>query len=170
MQRQSTSAELAVRLFEVTFNVDVEASARRVRCPTLLISPERDALVPLEEGRRLARLIPNARFLPLDTNNHMPLADEPAWRRLLAEMDGFLNEEAPRVTGAERFAELTQRERDVLEALARGEDNAEIAERLRLSEKTVRNHLTRVFDKISVRHRYEAIVVAREAGFGTDNR
>ena len=73
--------------------MEVEASARRVRCPTLLISPERDLLVPLEEGRRLARLIPGARFVPLDTNNHMPLADEPAWQRLVAEMDGFLTEE-----------------------------------------------------------------------------
>jgi pimeloyl-ACP methyl ester carboxylesterase/DNA-binding CsgD family transcriptional regulator len=170
LQRQSTSAEAAVRLFEATFNVDVEASARRVRCPTLLISPERDLLVPLEEGRRLARLIPGAHFVPLDTNNHMPLTDEPAWQRLIAEMDSFLTEERDRpgrpCASAERFADLTAREREVLEAVACGHDNGEIAERLDLSEKTVRNHITRVFDKMGVRHRYEAIVVAREAGFG----
>jgi len=172
LQRQSTSPEVAVRLFEATFNVEVEASARRLRCPTLLISPERDALVPLEEGRRLARLIPGARFVPLDTNNHMPLADEPAWQRLVAEMDGFLTEVGHRACAcmsAERFAGLTEREREVLQAVASGHDNAEIAERLELSEKTVRNHLTRVFDKIGVRHRYEAIVVAREAGFGSSS-
>jgi pimeloyl-ACP methyl ester carboxylesterase/DNA-binding CsgD family transcriptional regulator len=167
LQRQSTSAEVAVRLFEATFNVEVEASARRVRCPTLLISPERDVLVPLEEGRRLARLIPGARFVPLDTNNHMPLADEPAWKRLVAEIDNFLTEQRHHPGACpERFADLTKRERDVLGEVAGGHDNAEIARRLELSEKTVRNHLTRVFDKIGVRHRYEAIVVAREAGFG----
>ena len=62
--------------------------------------------------------------------------------------------------------ELTPRERDVLEAIAKGLDNAEIARSLRLSEKTVRNHITRIFDKIRVKHRYQAIVMAREAGLG----
>jgi DNA-binding Lrp family transcriptional regulator len=54
----------------------------------------------------------------------------------------------------------------VLEAIAKGLDNAEIARLLRLSEKTVRNHITRIFDKIRVKHRYQAIVMAREAGLG----
>jgi len=62
--------------------------------------------------------------------------------------------------------ELTPRERNVLEAIAQGLDNAEIARSLRLSEKTVRNHITRIFDKIRVKHRYQAIVMAREAGLG----
>lgn len=46
-------------------------------------------------------------------------------------------------------------------------DNCEIATALGLSEKTVRNHITRVFDKIQVQHRYQAIVRARDAGLGT---
>ena len=165
-QRLSTTAEMAARLFEATFNVDVRESARRIQCPTLVMNAERDQLVPLEEGRRLAGLIPNARFATLDTNNHLPLPDEPAWPRLLAEIDGFLGERAPVRDGADRFAELTAREREVLEAIAGGLDNAEIAQRLQLSEKTVRNHITRVFDKIGVEHRYQAIVVARDAGLG----
>lgn len=172
LQRHSTSAETAVQLFKTTFNVDVQASARRVKCPTLLISPERDALVPLEEGRRLASLIPRIRFMSLDTNNHMPLPEEPAWQRLVGELDRFLLEEGrheePGAT-ASRFVGLTDREREILDAVANGYDNSEIADRLQLSEKTVRNHLTRVFDKIGVRHRYEAIVVARDAGFGQDS-
>jgi pimeloyl-ACP methyl ester carboxylesterase/DNA-binding CsgD family transcriptional regulator len=163
-QRLSTSAETAARLFQATFNVDVQESAKRIACPTLVISPERDGLVPLDEGRRLASLIPGARFVTLDTNNHMPLADEPAWPRLLSEIDGFLGASAAPVR--ERFAELTSREREVLEAIASGLDNGEIARRLRLSQKTVRNHITRVLDKIGVQHRYQAIVVARDAGLG----
>ena len=51
-------------------------------------------------------------------------------------------------------------------SIAKGLDNAEIAGLLRLSEKTVRNHITRIFDKIRVKHRYQAIVMAREAGLG----
>ena len=49
-------------------------------------------------------------------------------------------------------------------------DNSEIAATLVLSEKTVRNHITRVFDKIGVAHRYEAIVLARDAGLGLNSR
>jgi pimeloyl-ACP methyl ester carboxylesterase/DNA-binding CsgD family transcriptional regulator len=163
-QRLSTTAQMAARLFGATFAVDVQDAARRVQCPALVINPERDALVPLDEGRRLATLIPGARFATLDTNNHMLLPDEPAWARLRTEIDAFLGE--PALAPAERFAELTVREREVLEAIAGGLDNAEIALRLRLSEKTVRNHITRVFDKIGVEHRYQAIVVARDAGLG----
>ena len=62
--------------------------------------------------------------------------------------------------------ELTARERAVLERIAEGLDNSEIAASLGLSEKTVRNHITRVFDKIGVQHRYQAIVRARDAGLG----
>jgi DNA-binding NarL/FixJ family response regulator len=68
------------------------------------------------------------------------------------------------------FGTLTPRERVILEGIAEGLGNAEIAGSLCLSEKTVRNHITRVFDKICVEHRYQAIVLAREAGFGRASR
>ena len=58
----------------------------------------------------------------------------------------------------------------MLEGIAEGLDNAEIAASLELSEKTVRNHITRVFDKIGVEHRYQAIVRARDAGLGMNGR
>jgi pimeloyl-ACP methyl ester carboxylesterase/DNA-binding CsgD family transcriptional regulator len=168
-QRLSTSAQTAAAMFGTTFNVDVQESARRVTSPTLVMNPERDALVPLEEGRRLAGLIPDARFVTLDTNNHMLLPDEPAWQRMLTELQAFLDEpesgaKARPLNG--RFSELSPREREVLEAIARGLDNAEIATSLHLSEKTVRNHITRVLHKIGVEHRYQAIVLARDAGLG----
>ncbi len=102
----------------------------------------------------------------------MPLVDEPAWPRLLDEMQKFLAEEvapvAARVTLP--LGELTPRERAVLDGIAEGLDNSEIAVSLGLSEKTVRNHITRVFDKIGVEHRYQAIVRARDAGLGMNNR
>jgi DNA-binding NarL/FixJ family response regulator len=58
----------------------------------------------------------------------------------------------------------------VLDGIAEGLDNAEIATSLGLSEKTVRNHITRIFDKIGVAHRYQAVVLARDAGLGTNNQ
>jgi len=129
--------------------------------------------VPVAEGRSLVSLIPGSRFLELDSENHMPLAAEPAWPRLVSEIRSFLAERAsglPASSHALPLDELTPRERAVLERIAEGMDNAELAASLGVSEKTVRNHITRLFDKIRVKHRYEAIVLAREAGLGANGR
>jgi len=172
-QRAATSAETAAKLLDIGWRVDVRDTARRVKCPVLIVHPERDRVVPIEEGRLLASLVPDGRFVQLDSENHMPLADEPAWQRLIDEIRSFLAEPAgASAPGLRRLPldELTPRERAVLEGIAEGLDNAEIAEALSLSEKTVRNHITRVFDKICVEHRYQAIVLAREAGLGGASR
>ena len=66
------------------------------------------------------------------------------------------------------FPELTQRERGVLELIARGKSNAAIARELTISQKTVRNHVSNVFTKLRVADRAQAIVKAREAGIGID--
>jgi pimeloyl-ACP methyl ester carboxylesterase/DNA-binding CsgD family transcriptional regulator len=172
-QYAATSAETAVRLLRIGWNVDVRDTARKIKCPVLIVHPERDAVVPIDQGRLLANLIPDCRFVQLDSENHMPLADEPAWPRLVGEMRKFLAEPtagAAAGRSALPLDELTPRERSVLEGIAEGLDNSEIAASLGLSEKTVRNHITRVFDKIGVEHRYEAIVRARDAGLGMNSR
>jgi DNA-binding NarL/FixJ family response regulator len=64
------------------------------------------------------------------------------------------------------FPELTDREREVLTLLAQGQTNAAIAERLVLSPKTVRNHVSTVFSKLQVASRAEAMLRARDAGLG----
>ena len=64
------------------------------------------------------------------------------------------------------FPQLTAREREVLDLVARGLDNTSISRRLSLSPKTVRNHLSNVFTKLQVVDRSQAIVRAREAGLG----
>jgi DNA-binding NarL/FixJ family response regulator len=68
----------------------------------------------------------------------------------------------------EAFPELTDRERQILELIARHETNPEIARRLHLSQKTVRNHVSNIFTKLQVSDRAQAIVRAREAGLGQD--
>ena len=64
------------------------------------------------------------------------------------------------------FTELTEREREVLDLVARGLTNAEIARRLVVSDKTVRNHVSNVFAKLHVASRAEAVAKARDAGLG----
>ena len=70
------------------------------------------------------------------------------------------------VEPAELFPELTEREREILSLIAQGLSNNEIAQRLVLSSKTVRNHISNIFDKLQVADRAQAIVRAREAGLG----
>ena len=69
--------------------------------------------------------------------------------------------------GAAPFADLTEREREVLELVARGRSNAEIGKQLMISAKTVRNHVSNVFAKLQVSDRAQAIIRAREAGLGS---
>jgi pimeloyl-ACP methyl ester carboxylesterase/DNA-binding CsgD family transcriptional regulator len=171
--RAATTADTAIRLFEIAGNTDVRDAARKIKCPVLIVHPERDVNVPIGEAQLLARLIPDSRFVQLDSENHMPLPEEPAWEELVSEVRRFLAEPAnPHAAGRSALPldNLTPRERAVLECIAEGLGNSEIAASLRLSEKTVRNHITRVFDKICTEHRYQAIVLAREAGLGRASR
>ena len=103
--RAATSAETAVRLFQIASHTDVRDAARKVKCPALIVHPERDMIVPIEEGRLLASLIPDSRFVQLDSENHMLLADEPAWPQLVAEVRRFLAEPSGRsATGGKSLA------------------------------------------------------------------
>src|SRR3972149_2926501 len=78
---------------------------------------------------------------------------------------------APRPSLApQAFPELTEREREILELIARGLNNLAITQRLVLSPKTVRNHVSNIFSKLQVADRAEAIVRAREAGMGGERR
>jgi DNA-binding NarL/FixJ family response regulator len=64
------------------------------------------------------------------------------------------------------FPELTDREREILALMAQGESNARIAELLGLSPKTVKNHISSIFNKLQVADRIQAVLRAREAGLG----
>ena len=165
IQRLSVSPETAERIFRVTSEFDVVETARKVSVPTLVLHAREDRRAPFEEGRLMASLIPGARFVPLESRNHKLLGNEPAFSRFLAEIRAFLG--AGPATAVTGFAELTAREREVLELLARGLANDEIAARLGITSKTVRNQVSALFDKLGVSSRAQAIVKAREAGLGT---
>jgi pimeloyl-ACP methyl ester carboxylesterase/DNA-binding CsgD family transcriptional regulator len=168
LQHASASPEEAVRLRQTAYGIDVVELARQVRVPTLILHGRSDAAVPVAEGKYLAELIPGARYVELDSKNHVLIESEPAWPRFLAEVRAFIGCEKDRdaVPLDIPFAHLTSRERAVLELVAQGLDNNDVAARLSISEKTVRNHVTAIFDKLQLKTRAQAIVRAREAGLG----
>ncbi len=92
LQRVSVSPENAVRIRTITDSIEVSELLPRVSVPTLVLHCREDGIVPFDEGRRMAAMIPGARFVPLDGRNHLILEDEPAWPRFLEEVRGFLAE------------------------------------------------------------------------------
>ena len=169
LQRESTTPENAARLMTAFGQLDVRDAAVLVTAPTLVLHSRGDMRIPFEEGRNLAALIPNARFVPLESRNHLLLEGEPAFDQFVTEVEAFLaTDEATASPAPSPFPELTDRETEVLGLVARGLGNGHIAERLRISDKTVRNHVTNIFWKLGATTRAEAIVRARDAGLGVD--
>ncbi|MBJ7359391.1 MAG: hypothetical protein JHD21_18690 [Nocardioides sp.] len=117
-----------------------------------------------EMGRLLATHIDGARLVPLESRNHILLADEPAWPVFVAEVRGFLGRDEDLTGGDEGVALLSTREREVLGLAADGCGNEEIAAALHLSVRTVERHLHNVYAKLGVSGRSaRAAAVARLA-------
>ncbi|HEX4673508.1 MAG TPA: alpha/beta fold hydrolase [Solirubrobacteraceae bacterium] len=145
--RASTTVDSAVALFTARGAVDVVENAAAVKAPTLVMHARGDHVVPVQEGRLLAKLIPNARLVLLDSENHILLADEPTWEQFLSALRGFLGVPASRAPGL-TAGELSARELDVLELVANGLTNDAIAERLFISARTVERHLSNIYAKL----------------------
>jgi pimeloyl-ACP methyl ester carboxylesterase/DNA-binding CsgD family transcriptional regulator len=124
-----------------------------------------DAICPVAEGRLLASGIPGAEFVELDSKNHILLDGEPAWDRFRQAVQEFMGLAATPGVEDPAFLTLSSRERQILLLLTEGLANAQIAARLSVSEKTVRNHVSNLFDKLGVWTRAQAMVFARDRGF-----
>ena len=85
-------------------------------------------------------------------------------RNILDKLGALRASKTPASTASSPAADLTRRERDMIELIARGKSDAAIAQALSLSRNTVRNHVARLYAKIGVRNRSEAVVWARERG------
>jgi DNA-binding CsgD family transcriptional regulator/pimeloyl-ACP methyl ester carboxylesterase len=166
MFRVSTSPQHAARMVMAASQTDVSSLLGDVACPTLVLHCRASDRAPLQQARLIASSIPNARYVPLDSENYLPLADEPVFAQFIQAFEAFLPRPAAPSPNDGPLAELTQREREVLDLVARGLSNTDIASRLELSEKTVRNTVSHIFDKLAVGSRAQAIVLARRAGLG----
>lgn len=160
---KSTTGEIVAALLEARAVVDISDSLAEVRVPALVLHARNDEVIPVAEGRLLASGIPGAEFVELDSRNHILLQDEPAWRRFREAVLSFLQPDAAATGSA--FEALSTRERQVLALMTDGLSNADIAARMQISEKTVRNHASNLFDKLGVWSRAQAIVFARDRGF-----
>jgi DNA-binding SARP family transcriptional activator/pimeloyl-ACP methyl ester carboxylesterase len=90
LQRRTTSPAAAARFMRAFHQIDVSATAPLVQAPTLILHARDDRHPPLDQGRQLAALIPDSRFVSLDSCNHILLEHEPAWTRFREEVERFL--------------------------------------------------------------------------------
>jgi class 3 adenylate cyclase/pimeloyl-ACP methyl ester carboxylesterase len=91
LQRMTTTAENAERLWRMNSAVEVSELARQVRAPTLVFHCRNDQMCPLAEGRRMASLIPGARFVELEGANHVVIEGSPAFDQFFSEVRPFLS-------------------------------------------------------------------------------
>jgi len=161
---KTTSGEIAAQLFEARARVDATDLLAKVQTPTLVLHARDDEITPIEEGRLVAAGIKDAEFVELDSRNHIVLEHEPAWTRFQQAVLDFL--QVGRQAGEDpAFGALSSRERQILTLIVEGLSNADIADRLGIREKTVRNHTSNLFDKLGVWTRAQAMVFARDRHF-----
>ena len=168
LQRKCASKEVAGHLMRVCGDLSMFRRLKQIRVPTLVIQIAREQVIDPRSVPEIASEIPGSQFVSIDSSNHILLEDEPGWQEFKNAFTRHVPGAAapPRRDAAarERLGELSTREQKVLAEIAKGLSNREIAGGLFISEKTVRNHITSIFDKLGVSSRAQAIVLAKEAG------
>ena len=93
IQLESILPDNAARLRQIVDQFHVTDMLSKVQCPTLVVHARADVIQPMEQSQTLAAGIPNARFVMLDSANHVPLPQDPAWQVLMAEIETFLTDD-----------------------------------------------------------------------------
>jgi pimeloyl-ACP methyl ester carboxylesterase len=101
--RFTTAPETATRLIRAYWGLDLRAQLQSLRCSTLVLHARHDPIVPFEEGRLAASLVPDARFVPLESKNHIIHAEDPAWQTMQAAVRDFLLAISARPPGLEEL-------------------------------------------------------------------
>lgn len=153
LQRMSTSPANAVAARVARRGINVGDELPAISAPTLVLHAVGDAMIPFHGGRNAATRIPHARLVPLDSRNHILLEDEAAWRLWVTEVREFMAPDGVLAAASgfmDAVSDLSPREREVLRLAAAGLDNADIAERLVLSVRTIERHLSNAYLKLGI--------------------
>ena len=159
-KRRSAEADVAAAFLELDLTSDLRDVLPHVTAPALVLHRRGDRAVPIARGRELASLLPNARFVPLGGDAHLPWLDDQ--RELHRALAGFLDDEAPAPVNGD--SPLTARETEVLRLVASGLSNREIASSLVLSEHTVHRHVANIRRKLARSSRAAATAHAARLG------
>jgi DNA-binding CsgD family transcriptional regulator len=155
--RHSVSGPMAARYMQAFYELDARIDAPQVRCPTLVMHVAGDPMILQREGELVASLIPGAQWLGVPGRNHLPLASDPGWPALQQAAQRFLASLDPPAVEAAPLASLTARQREVLDGVARGLTDKEIARTLGLSPRTVEMHVARAIAALGARNRADAV-------------
>jgi pimeloyl-ACP methyl ester carboxylesterase/DNA-binding CsgD family transcriptional regulator len=159
LQTMAVDAETALLARSHRVVTDSSARLSELELPTLVLHSRGDRAQPYQRGRDLAARIRGARLIALESNNHIVLADEPAWPVWLREVTDFLSADRallppdPIPAAVPALSVLSPRELDVLNLAAQGLDNDAIAASLVLSVRTVERHLQNTYAKLGLQGR-----------------
>ena len=159
-QRRSAEADVAAAFLELDLSSDARPVLPAVTTPALVVHRRGDRTVPIGRGRELAALLPNARFVALGGDSHLPWVDDQ--RDLQRALAGFLGDASAAESNGE--SPLTRRETEVLRLVAAGLSNREIAFSLVLSEHTVHRHVANILRKLAQSTRAAAAAHATRVG------
>jgi len=159
-QRRSADAAVAAAFLDLDLTADLRPLLPSLAMPVLVLHRRGDRTVPIGRGRELAALLPNARFVPLAGDSHLPWMDDR--RELQRALAGFLDDAPPVTTNG--HSPLSGRETEVLRLVASGLSNREIAGSLVLSEHTVHRHVANILRKLAQSSRAAAAAQATRAG------
>ena len=157
--RRAVSGADAARLLDAAADVDVRDILAGIRTPTLVMHTAEVVGSDVKLGRNFASSIPGAEYIQLPGHNHILTPQDPAHALMLQHIAEFVHQGR----GEDPLSALSPRERDILDGVCAGLSNEAIALQRHISAKTVRNHLTQIFDKLGVMTRTQAAVLATEA-------
>jgi len=160
-KRHSCEADTASAFLELELYSDARELLPRITMPTLVLHRRGDRTVPIARGRELASLLPNARFVALSGDSHLPHVDDQ--REVHRALAGFLDDAPPQDSNGD--SPLSDREAEVLRLVAAGLSNREIAGSLVLSEHTVHRHVANILRKLTQSSRAAAAAYATRIGY-----